>query len=153
MANDGWTVDSLRIHLEALIGEHDRRVTESVAAHRRECETNSVVIDRRLAAMNELRGVVEDQRAAFLTKDDYALAHQTLVDRCDGLQQMSAGFTTRTEMEAHLAPLINQMETLHIDREREAGRVLWSQRVTTVTLTVAALLVSAVGVAVFIFHK
>jgi DNA-binding FrmR family transcriptional regulator len=44
-------------------------------------------MDKRLDSMNEFRGTLSDQQKTYLTKSEYAIQHQALIDKTEGLDK------------------------------------------------------------------
>ena len=68
-----WTIDTSREHVLALIAEMDRRLTGEREQLMVALATRSQDMERRLAALNELRNEVLADRALFVTRDAFSI--------------------------------------------------------------------------------
>jgi hypothetical protein len=68
-----WTIDTSREHLLALIGAMDRRLAAERDALTVALQTRAQDMERRLAALNELRNEVLADRALFVTRDAFTI--------------------------------------------------------------------------------
>jgi len=57
-------------------------------------------MDRRLESMNEIRGTLNDQNNRFITRNEYELAHNKLVDDIRMLREFKATIDGKANMSA-----------------------------------------------------
>jgi hypothetical protein len=92
LRTDQWTISTLHDHLTMLINEMDRRIEQRFesqeAATRSAMQAAKEAVDKaeRLATIradqqNEWRATVGDITGQMLTKAEYEIAHQNLVER------------------------------------------------------------------------
>ena len=76
--------------LEARIEAHDKQ--EDIIYQMRDKELNlaASAVDKRLEAMNEVRGQLKDQAATFLLRNDYLVAHADVVKRLEQIELFQA---------------------------------------------------------------
>lgn len=86
-----WTVDSLKQHLEQRINALETRLQERADAQDKAISKAESQMEKRLDALNELRGVVSDQASKFLTKETYEVAHEALDGKVDIVQNLITG--------------------------------------------------------------
>lgn len=65
----GWTVDTLKEHLEARLDALDRLMTAADENAKRALEVADEEKERRLGLLNEFRGQAEDQQRQFLPRE------------------------------------------------------------------------------------
>ena len=92
LSSNTWTINSLHDHLTMLIGELDRRIEQrfvaqeaatkaAMLAAREAVEKAEKLATTRADAQNEWRGTLDDVVGRMLSKEEYNIAHQNLVDR------------------------------------------------------------------------
>jgi hypothetical protein len=92
-----WTVDTLRAHLVALIGELDRRseqrfdaqekaVQAALTAAKEAVLKAEVAAEKRADAANEFRGQLADQAATLMPRSETTLMFAAIAERVDKLE-------------------------------------------------------------------
>ena len=79
--DNGWTVDTLLTHIQAMLDERDRRYEQRYQTQAESLQLAQVVNDIRLKYMNEFRAALTDQATTFITKSEYQAQHQLLIDQ------------------------------------------------------------------------
>ena len=98
---DQWNVNTLHDHLTMLIGELDKRIDQRFAAQEQatkaaiQAAKEAVEKAERLATIradsqNEWRGTLDDIVGRMLSKEEYAIAHENLVQRLNYEQSAQA---------------------------------------------------------------
>jgi hypothetical protein len=57
-------------------------------------------LERRLDAMNEIRGAMRDQAAIMITRQEYILAHQVVLEKIESLQLSRAELSGKASITA-----------------------------------------------------
>ena len=94
LSTDQWNVNSLHDYLTMLIKELDKRIdqrfTSQEAATKAAMQAAKEAVDKaeklattRADSQNEWRGTLDDIVGRMLSKDEYEIAHQNLVQRLD----------------------------------------------------------------------
>lgn len=92
----GWTVDTLHVHLDQQHRDLVRMLDERFASQQEMVKTAlqqqekqvfkaEQAMEKRLDALNELRGLVSDQQRDFLSRAEYAASHGALSDKISDL--------------------------------------------------------------------
>ena len=63
-------------------------------------------MDKRLEGMNEFRGQLKDQGATFLTRNEYAIAHEKLCDDIKLLREFRAQLEGKASQQAVILAMI-----------------------------------------------
>jgi hypothetical protein len=88
---NGWTVHTLKVHIEQIMHERDQRYEDRFNAQEQSIKlalgaTDKAMVvaresvDKRLDTMNEFREALVDQTKEYLTRTEYAIQHQALTD-------------------------------------------------------------------------
>lgn len=104
----GWTLDTLEFHLSARIAEYEERNKERLAAMRENINLAlasadkaiakaELATDRRFDSVNEFRATLSDQATQFLSRDEYASRHETIVAAEQAVESRLARIENRTE--------------------------------------------------------
>lgn len=80
-----WTIDALKEHFDQRFASSERAVDAALQAVKDEGRKAASDMDKRLAVLNELRGVVSDQQAHFVQQSEYRQAHSALVEKVNDL--------------------------------------------------------------------
>jgi len=64
---------------------------------KRNNEVNNMMLDKRLDSMNEFREALKDQTSKYLTKDEYILMHERVINDIKSLQEQSTKSLSREE--------------------------------------------------------
>lgn len=91
-----WTLDTLYLHLNALIETQEKNLTQHVESQYEALRTASANIERRFDSVNAFRAQLADQQHAFIP---------------------------RAEVQAIIASLTHQIETLHDAHEKDVEQV------------------------------
>lgn len=75
---EGWTLDTLKEHLEGRIESVDRRHSELAAERNRALEAGLATANEKAAAHNDVLGAMKDQQANYVTKDQAAMQFKGL---------------------------------------------------------------------------
>jgi hypothetical protein len=92
----GWTIDTLRAHLDAVLTEMDRRFAAGLAAQDKAVQIAmiasekavvkaEIAAEKRFESVNEFRAQLTDQAATFLARTEYLTAHQSLTEKIGDL--------------------------------------------------------------------
>lgn len=77
----GWTLDTLFLHVIALMEEHEKAVKAALASSElanTKAETNA---DRWRSASNEWRQAMDDREVKFMPREEYRQAHNSMMER------------------------------------------------------------------------
>lgn len=113
-----WTLETLFEHVRMLLHEHDRldaarfanleasfkstvdardRELKILAGGTREALAKAeVALEKRLDALNEIRGALADQNLHFLTKDEYRASHQGLERLVEDVKEVQIEARSKT---------------------------------------------------------
>jgi hypothetical protein len=80
-----WTFETLKRYLETRIDSLKENVALALANSDKAVNKAETAVDRRLESMNELRGALNDQAAKFITRAEYIVQHQALIEKVDVL--------------------------------------------------------------------
>jgi hypothetical protein len=83
----GWTVDTLKEHLEARLTALDERISVQARADQTALELAGENIEARLEKLNELRQQVSDDRSTYLNRE----VGETRLTRLEGWQARLIG--------------------------------------------------------------
>ena len=112
MSEPGWTLDTLRVYLEARIEALDRqtvtsfeqnekRVDLALAAADRAMTKAETATEKRFDGVNEFRGALQDQATHLMPRAEYTVQHGALTDRVvkneGGLTRLEANIGGRGE--------------------------------------------------------
>lgn len=89
MADEGWTIDTLRLHLEALIEANDRRyeqrfkdsgtaVGAALSAAKEAVVKAETAAEKRFESVNEFRGTLSDQQRMLMPRTEAELRFSAL---------------------------------------------------------------------------
>jgi len=73
-------------HLLQLMNERDQRYGQRFESIEMAVKVANTAMERRLEALNELRGAMVDQQSKFFSREEYAARHETLVNSIDELK-------------------------------------------------------------------
>ena len=126
----GWTIDTLKEHLEALmVSQHsgmsnslkdfERRMDERFSSQLAAIVKAETATEKRLEGMNEFRAQLDDVIATLLPKTEYEVRHKGLVDRTDALRDDLASIKNelvpRVEHEVRYRGFTETTNSLRID--------------------------------------
>lgn len=92
LSSDQWTVNTLHDHLTMMITELDKRIEQrfmaqesatraAMAAAKEAVDKSEKLATTRAEAQNEWRGTLDDIVGRMLSKEEYNIAHENLVQR------------------------------------------------------------------------
>lgn len=85
-----WTVDTLKAHFDQRLADQEKAVDAALAAAKEATQKAESAAERRFDALNEMRAMVNDQAALYLTRNEYEAKHEGLVQKVDTLQKVGA---------------------------------------------------------------
>ena len=86
MANDGWTINTLREHFETLIKLNDERYNERFAYQENALKKAETASEKRFDGVNEFRAILTDQQKTFITRNEWGSQHHALEDKINALE-------------------------------------------------------------------
>lgn len=84
--DDGWTVATLKEHLERRLDDLRSHMDERHRHEQKAVAKAEQAADQRFESMNEFRGQLSDQATTFLTREEYNAKHETLHNHLDALE-------------------------------------------------------------------
>lgn len=67
---NGWTIETVREHLTALMEERDRRYEQRFAGIEEATNKKSESLEKRFDGVNEFRGAMNDAAGKYITKSE-----------------------------------------------------------------------------------
>lgn len=103
---EGWTLDTLKEHLESRIVSTEKSVTIAMAAADKAVTKAEVATEKRFDGVNEFRNAMKDQQGTFAdkTQTDFRLA--SIEGRLEKIGGVSLGVTISTAVVAGLISAI-----------------------------------------------
>ena len=80
-----WTLNTLRDHLLSMIDSTNRRNDERFIASAVAIEKADKANEKRLDALNELRGALSDNQKLFVQRAEWIAKHDSLMEKIDTL--------------------------------------------------------------------
>lgn len=114
---DDLTV-SLREYIDLRFGVQEAAATEAKRLAAVALDKAETALTKRLDLMNEFRGALDDSAKSFITRTEYDIMHQRLVEDVKNLQQSVNGKVTRREFDEH----ITQYGTMKTDVDIAKGK-------------------------------
>lgn len=77
-------------YVDARLKSLELRVTERFEEIKNEASATLKSLDKRLESMNEFRAAISDQAATHITRDEYAMGHQRVIEDIKFLREARA---------------------------------------------------------------
>jgi len=151
----GWTTDTLRAHVVAILNERDRRyqqrfdaqeqaMSAALTAAKEAVDKAEAAIGERLTLLNEFRAQSKDEQGKFITRQEAEAATTRNTERIQELITTVQGCLTRTEMtvaEERYSERLQVLETRqNLNDGKSAGLSTgWTIFVALATIVIAAL--------------
>lgn len=103
-------------------------------------------MESRLEGMNEFRNTLKDQNLSFITKAEYQLAHDRLVEEIKTTRDQIARLLTRTEHDASFTRVSEQIKSLELSRAELQGKASQSSVNIAYGISIVGLLVGIIGI-------
>jgi hypothetical protein len=154
MEDDGWTLETLRVHLVTQISglqrllderyeDQQRAMHAALASAEKAVEKAGVADEKRFESVNEFRGQLADQALTFMTRSEYQAGHQRLQEQVNLLTQQVNAYVTRAENDALHARVDEQVGDLKSRLTRIEGSgegrgqlVAWAVAAVTIIGTI-----------------
>ena len=122
--------------VDAALAAAEKAVAAALIAAKEAVTKAETAQQRTNENQNEFRGQLRDQANTFLTRNEYDLAHQALLEKLEGVAGSVATVNSRLDR----AP---ELRALQADANRDEGRAARSSEFWTRALAVLAVMVAA----------
>jgi CHASE3 domain sensor protein len=87
MARDdgGWTIETLRVHIQAILDERDKALSAALAASNKAIDRVEESVRERFGSVNEFRQTLSDQAGTFITRTEVTAAVDRNTERINEL--------------------------------------------------------------------
>lgn len=89
----GWTVDTLKAHIERILEETDNRYEQRFKAAQEAVTKAETAAEKRFDSVNEFRGQLTDQARSFMPRLESEQRMLTLDDKISALTKVCVGAT------------------------------------------------------------
>lgn len=92
MSKTGWTVETLKAHIDQRFVDQDRAVQAALQAAEKAVTKAEVAAEKRFDSVNEFRATLQDQASTFMPRAEAEIRVSSLQDKVD----LNTEFVNRT---------------------------------------------------------